>query len=369
MNMKYKKISMQEIVGSLGFSDWVLIRDYVNRETGYIVDIPEQEMLARQVYKATGNLTSYENLRFAEFLTDVRTGQRHEKVEVICLPGKRIIFKLIDASGAELSPSRFSASFECPECEQLYEVECNPSRFNRTCSLCRKCQKSYIHKCESYQKKYEDAMLKSHGVKRPLQNVKIQEKMQETLLAKLGTRYAMQSEVVKQRHAENMLKAHGRSNYFCGINAWDRWQPFKHGFVSKLEKELSELCLDIFGNQGLCCLTKKHKFKHDIRWFSPDFYDPILDVMIEFNGDFFHANPQIFSEKKSFHRGKSFHEIREEEANRFACLKQHCPNVFVIWEFDWKKHSHDIKVMLQEVKSAVSNKTLVQREKLLGWQP
>lgn len=367
--MKYKKISITKIVGELGYKDWQKIQQEVNAISGFKSIFTDKELHALTNYKLSKlRRSSYENLHSAEFLLEKRTSA--------CVDSFTIEFSdrvYLWINKQRRSISAFVAVFQCPECEKIYKVDCNPSRYDRKTSLCKKCQKKWLHKFTSYQENYENSMLKTYGVRRPLQDKKIRERMQQTMFDRHGVDFAMQSAEIRKHHAQSMMEKFGRDNFFRGINPLKEFQTFKErGFLSRFELSVSQCCIDIFGTHTLCCQTKKHKFLNvsDQKWYAPDFFDAKRNIIIEFNGDFFHANPEVYvNTTKLFNRGLTFVEIREREEHRFAVLRQHAKHVYVVWEKDWKVQPNVVLVMLKEIRDAYDKNTFVSPEKLLGWQP
>jgi hypothetical protein len=369
--MKYKKISIQEITDRLSFADWNVVKDEINLLSGFKKFLGENDL----AYKEKNRIFSFENFYFSEFIHVKGLNLRiNDNFEIIKRKIKsRNLHKVFLRHESGLHPiSVCDAHFICPGCEREYVIEGNPAKnFRISTSICGKCQKAWLHKFKSYQKNYEASMLKKHGVKRPLQKKEILQKACETRMKLYGVAFPMQREDVKVLHANNMLKKWGRTNYFSGLNAWKEFDTFKNkGFVSKFESCLSKVCIKIFGEHVQTTLTKKSKFcDENKKYYAPDFYDPVRKIIIEFNGDFFHANPELYDSNKVFNSGKTFEEVRARERERFNVLNTFCDSVYVIWENNWKKEPKKIIQVLKEIKNAHDEGTLFPREKLLGWQP
>jgi very-short-patch-repair endonuclease len=67
--------------------------------------------------------------------------------------------------------------------------------------------------------------------------------------------------------------------------------------------------------------------------------------IIEFNGDFWHANPKFYEEtqvlKGFLSDSKTVKEIWEKDLKRNNFLKERGYDILVIWENDWNKHRED----------------------------
>jgi len=369
--MTYKKISIKEVTEQLTFADWDLVKNEINNRSGFYKFVGPNDL----AYAEQNRTFSFDNFYNAEFLIIKESGLRVDSGEF------KIIKKKISSGLNRLylehecktySISNCNAHLKCPECDSIYVIDGNPARnYKISTSICGKCQKKWLHKFDSYQKNYVSSMLKKYGVERPLQKKEILEKACNTRMELYGAAYPMQREEVKKKHAEGMLRKWGRANYFSGLNSWEEFGTFKEkGFISKFEKSLATLCTEIFGEQSQTSLSKKSKFKdEDGKYYSPDFYDPQREIIIEFNGDFFHANPEMYDDRKIFNSGMTFEEVREREHNRFQKLKTFCKNVYVIWEKDWKNNPEKVTQILLEIKNANDQGTFISREKLLGWQP
>lgn len=81
----------------------------------------------------------------------------------------------------------------------------------------------------------------------------------------------------------------------------------------------------------------KHRYKY-IDDFYVDGFDPKTNTIYEFLGDYWHGNPEIFSETKiNKSNGKSFRELYNETFCRFSKLKKLGYCIKYIWENDWRK--------------------------------
>lgn len=81
------------------------------------------------------------------------------------------------------------------------------------------------------------------------------------------------------------------------------------------------------------------KFIYDSKLKKPHKYDLCyMDKIIEFHGDFWHANPQIF-ESHEIHRVKKIEcgEVWKKDKRKIESAKEHGYNVLVIWESDYLK--------------------------------
>ena len=101
---------------------------------------------------------------------------------------------------------------------------------------------------------------------------------------------------------------------------------------SKLERELRRLLKQSLTDRNI----KKKTIRVDGHWFYPDI---IIDeqIIIEFYGDFWHANPIKFKADDIIHHSLSARDIWERDERRVEFLKERGYTVFVIWETDFKR--------------------------------
>lgn len=80
-----------------------------------------------------------------------------------------------------------------------------------------------------------------------------------------------------------------------------------------------------------------------------DIYIPDLNLLIEYNGDYWHCNPKkynstYYNKKKS----KTAKEIWEYYKNKLDLVKKYNYNCIVIWESDYKKDKTIINKLIKQ---------------------
>lgn len=69
-----------------------------------------------------------------------------------------------------------------------------------------------------------------------------------------------------------------------------------------------------------------------------DGYDPKTKTVYEFNGDYWHGNPDVFDHNElNKTTNKTFGELYEQTLHKEQTLKDHGYNVITMWENDWVK--------------------------------
>ena len=66
------------------------------------------------------------------------------------------------------------------------------------------------------------------------------------------------------------------------------------------------------------------------------------NIVIEFNGDFWHGNPRIYDENDMLSDGISAKEKWEQDKERTKILEDNGFRVHVIWEMDYKKNKQEV---------------------------
>ena len=122
----------------------------------------------------------------------------------------------------------------------------------------------------------------------------------------------------------------------------------KHGYFlqkpySHLEGRGCPTCGDRFGikeNKWLDSLNIKEK-QYRIGKYIVDGYDPDTNTIYEFNGDYWHGNPKLYSENDVNNvLNKTFGELYRKTKDREEYLIKKGYNVISIWESDFNKQSY-----------------------------
>lgn len=113
------------------------------------------------------------------------------------------------------------------------------------------------------------------------------------------------------------------------------------GFIrSKAEDEI----ISIMNNLGLKVIPN---FKLDTKIF--DLYIPKFNLLIEYNGDYWHCNPIKYN-KDYFHtkKKKTALEIWKYDSNKLDLAKKNGYTCEVIWEYDYKKNKNIINNLINK---------------------
>jgi len=116
--------------------------------------------------------------------------------------------------------------------------------------------------------------------------------------------------------------------------------PIIHKSRSKKEKEIYKLLK-----------TKFKRIKHSfvVDRFICDIYIPELNLMIEYNGDYWHCNPKKY-DKEYYHKikNKTAEQIWEYDSNKVDLIKNYGYNLEIVWETDYENNPKIIEEILKK---------------------
>jgi len=100
---------------------------------------------------------------------------------------------------------------------------------------------------------------------------------------------------------------------------------------SKLEKELRIKLKKLLPDRKV----RKSTLKIEKRWFYPDI--KIDDkIIVEFYGNYWHANPKLFKAEDIFHHKLKAKDIWENDKKRIHILESNGFKVFIIWQDEYE---------------------------------
>lgn len=138
------------------------------------------------------------------------------------------------------------------------------------------------------------------------------------------------------------INARTKGIIICKKHGEFKVQPYSHlnghvcrrcnrGKSSKLERQwLDSLSIpEQYRNYSLI---------FDDFWFNVDGFNPETNTVYEFNGDYWHGNPEVYNlDHINSHFKKSFKELYQKTIDKENLLKELGYKVISIWENDWNK--------------------------------
>ena len=155
---------------------------------------------------------------------------------------------------------------------------------------------------------------------------------------------------------QKVLKAFKRK--FGDVKGLEEYQKYRGQLnfpSSKQSRKFFNILIE-FLSQELTFLFDKNEFYFKIPeiygssqyGYYFDFFIPELNVVVEYFGDKFHANPKVFKETDTPHPYTSLSslEIWIKDKERFDICKKENLDVYVVWE---SSQEEDLKFILQQM--------------------
>ena len=347
----FNPVSLIKIAEELNWESWDEIKLRASNIAGFIFPSKEEKELLQKNFKSEIGM-SIENINLHSRLTvDSRDFFGHVS---LFQEGKKHKFKVIDNTGKIQKPSvtaKIKIHFNCPDCKAEYSFYLAVKNFMKDSPFCKKCCKSVLHKCKSYIAKYENSMIQSHGVSRPLKSEKIKLKTRNTMIEKYGVEFSIHSKEIEEKRKITLIRKYGKDNVWRGINPHVEYQIKGSGItVSRGEKEMVDFLDEkiFFGYNTKSHKNSQQRFQsEDIIGFF-DYYVPDLKLAIEFHGDYFHANPDFFSDDYEIRQGLSAADVRRRNEIRIKAAENLGIKVFIVWENKWESCKQEV---LKEIRS------------------
>lgn len=130
---------------------------------------------------------------------------------------------------------------------------------------------------------------------------------------------------------------------------WKDGKIFKNGYSSNKSKYEKLLCEELKQNLPNETIVNNFVIKDNKKWMFPDITLPDRKIVIEFYGDYWHANP-----KKYKANDKIKHSIAKDiwlgDKERIEKLKKYGYKTFVVWQFDYLNNKEEtIKKLCEQL--------------------
>jgi len=159
-----------------------------------------------------------------------------------------------------------------------------------------------------------------------------------------------QSERITKWYQENPEQRGIRSNRMK--NSWDTgkiaYSPKIRVNRSKIEKDF--LC----SLQGKINCKGRETIHIGTKWFFPDIFLGKERIIIEFYGNYYHANPRKYRANDVVRAGLTAQEIWDLDKERISRLEKEGYYVIVIWEDDYKTNKNGI---IQSLANFIDNES------------
>lgn len=330
-------IKMSKIAELQEYKDWELIkRGFIAENNIPIFSIREKELFSAYKFP-NDNIISYDYLTEAigvRIKTDsvwnalspvetietirpeysVKTGQLKNKVYVV-------------VNGIKVSPASIHAYYSCVECLRVFRVECNFVKWAKYFRgpVCKSCKKKLTTKTDSYWNCYKLSMNKTYGCDFPLQNASIHNVFKKSMMEKYGVHYSGQSHELLQKSYHNTA----------------------HKFrASKQEVEFAKCIIEVWPTALTYLSSPRPKVKCLNAFKYPDII--IGNLIIEYYGDYWHMNPELYDPRHVLPSGLTAQEKWEEDEIRLNSIKDAGYRVIIVWEKQWKENSQRVLTQISE---------------------
>lgn len=127
----------------------------------------------------------------------------------------------------------------------------------------------------------------------------------------------------------------------------NRTRYTSRGF-SKISQTMFDMIVARIGVDGIYFATLN--YEKNFMGKMVDFYDSKSKVAIEFLGDWYHANPMIYSSDYEMRRGMYAAHIREDDRRRTAkiMLDTRVAGVYYVWESEFRKNPTEVINLIVE---------------------
>lgn len=332
--MLTKKQKLKNIIEENPNETWGLLRLSYNNKTGFLSPTQEEKNLFEKYGRTLNTCSS--NFIGAKFTFHSSKEKIFDKeiFEFKFIDTKNKICYLVNQQ--KYNPCRLDFQFRCSVCSENFIIEGNLKRgvekyFDSL--LCKTCKNSLIHRCRDYITKYENTMEKNHGesVVAPIQIKSISEKIRNTMIERYGVPYSGLSPELLRK-------------------SWSKWQT--GGVASKKELEFAEEIELLFVGHEIFSSKNPYVVEWNNQTFLPDIVIPELKLIIEFFGDYWHGNPELFKEHEIIAQGKfTRKEVNEKDKKRIIDLKAATGfEVVIVWENSWKRRHLETKEHLKNKK-------------------
>lgn len=133
-------------------------------------------------------------------------------------------------------------------------------------------------------------------------------------------------------------------------DGWKNGTYFSHGNY-KGNRSKAELEIYNYLKSHLCGINR-NAVNDDNMWYLPDIR--FKNIVIEYFGDYWHANPNKYKSNDIVHHNLTAKEIWEHDKKRIDKLEETFAKVIIIWESDYKNRINDKEFfnnLIQEINS------------------
>lgn len=209
-----------------------------------------------------------------------------------------------------------------------------------------------IFKYEEFKKKLNTIILEKYGVKRVFDRVK----RKETMIQKYGVEYTAQLPEMAKKISEN------NKAIWAGLSLEQKLKRMEGAWnitISSIEKRIGQILMD-----HAISFTHSFMMKHKKNTFQYDFCLQEIPVLIEVNGDFWHANPKYYNENDELKFPgivRLAKNIWKKDKYKADTANKYGYKVISIWEDEINKKSDEevLSIILERIARIYENTALL----------
>lgn len=200
----------------------------------------------------------------------------------------------------------------------------------------------------------EKTNIKKYGCINPSQNESIKKKKENKAIQKYGHKNVFQSEEIKIKSRETCIKKYG-VEYVGRSNLFQKKNARRSKFHQSVEKILNKNDIQFESEVYAKFLAYNEYYKKN--------YSPIVDILIEeykivieCNGDYWHANPKLYKPDDIFNTWKGqkkSSEIWGRDNLRAKQIENFGYKVITVWESDYRGNKQKFE---SDLINAIKNK-------------
>lgn len=159
-----------------------------------------------------------------------------------------------------------------------------------------------------------------------------------------GSKYSGSGNPMFNKKLSSEQKEKQRNSLFSNHGVTNAFMLAKHRTISTGQQSLCDELNVMFPDKAF---MPEQFFKSGSYQFHLDIVSEPLKLVIEYNGDYWHCNPKIYS-GSYFHpkKKKTAEEIWKYDNNRLKILQNNGYETMVVWEHDFRKNTSETIQML-----------------------
>ena len=259
--------------------------------------------------------------------------------------------------------------------ELKYRKTCSNSRCvsEETKNKISKTNKEIFKKDNLRKEKTAATNLKKYNCKNPMQNIIIKNKQQTSLLKNYGVKYPLKSEFIKEKYKKTCLSNFGTDNPTKNEQIKNKVKETinKRYSIHPLNTIESKLkALNSINKKGIIASKSSQNFCNDLynllnddiksdcyysskkggEYYLPiingtryyyDFTIPSKKIIIEYNGDYYHANPYFYKNDDIILTQKA-EDIWKKDFIKSKVALENNYSIFYVWESYYFKNKDEI---------------------------